>query len=501
MKEEQLGGFIVEKSNRNKANEISDVFSVTNVEGFIRSTDFFKKEVFSKNTSNYKIVSKDQFAYNPSRVNVGSIDYLKHESDVIISPLYVVFECQKSKIFPEYLKRFLKSPLGNLRIRTKTKGAVRDTLSFKSLSTIKFPLPSLSDQKRIAKVLSNCDLLIQKRKESINLLDELLKSTFREMFGSSLGNHKKFELIEIGNLATKIVDCPHSTPKYVDEVSEYPCIRTSEIKNGTIDWSSMRYISEDGYKKRVERLVPKQGDVVFAREGIVGDLAIIPPNVKISLGQRVMLFRLDENIMTPQYFWGLIKSDGIQHKIQGKTIGATVKRINIADLKKIKCPVAPFKDQQKYTVIYSKIESIKSQFILSLSELENLYNSISQRAFKGELDLSKIEVTDMEEKEPTKPETEPVGEPYQVGKATMQDNIVNIDEIIKNNFSDVSFSFQQLEEALQNTGVHVAYDKMKKFIFKSLEGESPLLEQVFEEIKSNEDNSKPDSKIMLKLKS
>ena len=71
-KKHKLGTLISEISNRNNRNQIDKVYSVTNSEGFIQSTDYFDKEVFSRDISNYKIVKQYQFACNPSRINVGS---------------------------------------------------------------------------------------------------------------------------------------------------------------------------------------------------------------------------------------------------------------------------------------------------------------------------------------------------------------------------------------------------------------------------------------------
>ncbi len=86
-----LGEYVREFSLRNKQGADAEVYSVTNTEGFTRSIDYFNKEVFSKNVANYKIVRSGQFAYNPSRINVGSIDYLKQSDSVLVSPLYIVF--------------------------------------------------------------------------------------------------------------------------------------------------------------------------------------------------------------------------------------------------------------------------------------------------------------------------------------------------------------------------------------------------------------------------
>jgi len=103
----ELGKHVRQVGQRNRSEADIEVFSVTNSEGFTRSTDYFSKEVFSKDVSNYKVVNPGQFAYNPSRINVGSIDYLRHGSSVLVSPLYIVFEGHKD-IHADYLLRYLK---------------------------------------------------------------------------------------------------------------------------------------------------------------------------------------------------------------------------------------------------------------------------------------------------------------------------------------------------------------------------------------------------------
>lgn len=158
-----LGRHIRQISQRNKGGAGTEVFSVTNSEGFTRSTDYFSKEVFSKDVSNYKIVRRGQFAYNPSRINVGSIDYLRPIERVLVSPLYIVFETD-SELYSDYLLRYMKSDWGNSQIRANTEGAVRDSLKFKNLQKIKIPLPPLDDQKRIAHLLGKVEGLIAQRK-------------------------------------------------------------------------------------------------------------------------------------------------------------------------------------------------------------------------------------------------------------------------------------------------------------------------------------------------
>ncbi len=120
-----LGNFVTEYSVRNKNNEDIPVYSVTNSQGFCR--EYFGKEVASKDKTTYKIVPYGYFAYNPSRINVGSVDWQRCEAQVIVSPLYNVFSVS-DELDRQFLYYFLKSNIGRQMIRAKAAGSVRDNL-------------------------------------------------------------------------------------------------------------------------------------------------------------------------------------------------------------------------------------------------------------------------------------------------------------------------------------------------------------------------------------
>lgn len=167
---ENLGKYITQQSIRNSGIENIEVYSVTNSEGFTKSTDYFSKEVFSKDLSNYKLVKRNQFAYNPSRINVGSIACLTATDYALVSPLYIIFEVDKGILYSEYLLRYLKSHYSIVQIKNNTQGSVRDSLKYNGLEKIQIPLPPLDDQSRIAAVLARAEKLIAKRKESVKAL-------------------------------------------------------------------------------------------------------------------------------------------------------------------------------------------------------------------------------------------------------------------------------------------------------------------------------------------
>lgn len=164
----RLGKYIKEISKKNKEN-IELVLSVTNKHGFIAQKDYFDKEVASKDTSNYKIVKKGNFAYNPSRINVGSLGLLEEYEIGILSPMYVIFECLKG-LDKQYLNYWLNTHNFSGNLSKFLSGSVRDSLAFNDMKLMKIKLPSLPEQQKISEVLSLADDEINLLK---NELDEL----------------------------------------------------------------------------------------------------------------------------------------------------------------------------------------------------------------------------------------------------------------------------------------------------------------------------------------
>ena len=290
----------------------------------------------------------------------------------------------KTKIYTKYIYYFLKSH--DRILEDGFKGAGLKHISKKYISNIKIPLPkSIDDQIKIANLLSQVEALIAKREESIKLLDELLKSTFLDMFGT----YDKLDY-RLEELCSEIVDCPHSTPKYSDNKTEFSCLRTSEFSNGQIDYSSIKYVNEEEYLKRVKRLIPEFGDVLYAREGSYGDAVRVPKESLICLGQRTMLFRPKIEICNSIFLWALVRSDIVFRQAKKKNKGATVGRVNVKDIKEFKVFLPPKPLQDKFAAIVQQVEESKKRYQESLNQLQQLFGSLSQRAFKGELDLDKM---------------------------------------------------------------------------------------------------------------
>lgn len=177
-----IGNVIEQISKRNKNNAIQNVLSVSNRQGFIKQSDQFEnRNVASEDTSNYKIVEKNDFAFNPARINVGSIARLTTFEKGIVSPMYICFRTQEN-VAPEYIDFFFESKHFYCEIQKRLEGSVRQCLSFEGLCNIPFSLPSLEMQQRIGKRLF---ILGQKIKTETDLLELLKKQKqylLRQMF-------------------------------------------------------------------------------------------------------------------------------------------------------------------------------------------------------------------------------------------------------------------------------------------------------------------------------
>ena len=374
----KLGDYIKEYSVKNKAGKDIPVYSVTNSQGFCK--EYFSKEIASQDKTSYKIVPYGFFAYNPSRINVGSVDWQHKENNVIVSPLYNVFSVSESILQP-YLLYFLKSPATIKYIDAIATGTVRLNLKLSMLKEFSIPLPPLSEQQSIVAELDKINELISLKKAQLKDLDALAQSIFYDMFGDPIENEKGWEVKNMSDLCLYIVDCPHSTPLKAENITKYPCIRTSELKNGSISWDTMQYLEKDEYEVRIARLKPIAGDIVFGREGSIGDAVILPEGYYFCLGQRTMLLRANIKIISNVFLHRTLLSDWIKQQIAYVNVSCTVAHVNIKDFKQFKVPLPPLSLQQEFAKRIELIEQQKAQISSTIKDLETLLASRMQYWF------------------------------------------------------------------------------------------------------------------------
>lgn len=293
---------------------------------------------------------------------------------------HVLVENGKAKL--EYLKYFLNQENLNKYIT----GTTRGKLTKSALESIKIPLPSLKDQIRIATVLSKAETLIQQRKESIDLLDEFSKSTFYTMFDEPIRGEKferkPFKLVSTVRQGLQI---PISERKSEGGVNRYPYITNQFINGGKI---------AEFIENPKPNVICTKDDILMTRTGNTG---IVLTDVEGVFHNNFFLIDYDRNLLNKKYLVSFLQLPEIKKLILKKASTTTIPDLNHGDFYKITLPIPPLKLQNQFATVVEKAEVIKKQYNESLIELENLFGSLSQKAFKGELDLSALRVLVEEE--------------------------------------------------------------------------------------------------------
>ena len=185
------------------------------------------------------------------------------------------------------------------------------------------------------------------------------------------------ETVKLEELCSDIVDCPHSTPNWLD--SGIPVIRNYNIVNGILSSEELSYVDEETYLERTRRAVPQHGDLIISREAPMGAVCIVPKNYKCCLGQRLVLLRPDEKLCNPYYLLYAIQSEFVQKQINAiDATGSIVSNLNISDLKKLNIPICDRIRQDKIAEIIKKydysIELIDNEIKLVNEFSKKLYS-------------------------------------------------------------------------------------------------------------------------------
>ena len=370
----KLGSVIKEYSVRNKQDEDIPVYSVTNEQGFC--TGYFSKEVASKDRTTYKIVPRGYFAYNPSRINVGSVDWQGCEDRVIVSPLYVVFGVDE-KLDQQYLLHYLKSDITLTYIKALATGSVRDNLKFSILQEFPINLRPIDEQRKIASILDRIDRVIELRKEELETLDNLVKSRFIELFGDPKDNPKGYSKKQLKDTCRVITG---NTPSRA--VSEYygdhiEWIKTDNIVSGLLNpTTATESLSEKGMA--VSRTV-ESGVILMAC--IAGSIASIG---RVCVTDRKVAFNQQINAIVPSdynilflYVMLQISKEYLVDEINMALKGILSK----SKLEEKTFYVPPIELQEQFAAFVEQTDKSKLAVQKSLGELVLLKKSLMQQYF------------------------------------------------------------------------------------------------------------------------
>jgi type I restriction enzyme, S subunit len=264
------------------------------------------------------------------------------------------------------------------------------------LEDFEIPVPATVDeQKRIAAVLDKADALRRQRRESLELTEKLLQSVFIDMFGDPAANPKEWPIHPLGELASKFSDGPFGsnlkTSHYT--TSGVRVLRLQNIGVGALKNDDVSFISREHYES-LPRHHCKPGDVIV---GTMGEpnlrAAVIPALLRESLNKAdCVQIRPKNMVTTAEYLCWLLNMPGTLATAQGLVLGETRARVSMGRLKTLKVPLPPFELQQRFGKVVGQLLLLKEHQSKQQKELEALFSSLQRKAFRGELELGRIEL-------------------------------------------------------------------------------------------------------------
>lgn len=419
------------------------------------------------------------------------------------------------KVLPEFFFYWLK--MNKKLLEKNSKKAVVPILNNKQLSAIPISYPkNTADQKRIVQVLSKTELLISQRIESIDLADEFLKHTFLTMFGDPVNNTNNWSFIKLSELGKLDRGVSKHRPRNAPELlgGDYPLIQTGDVSNAGLYITKYTSTYSDlGLKQ--SKMWPKGTLCItiaanIARTGILTFDACFPDSVVGFTPQKTSVS------LYVHFLMGFLQSI-----LEKNAPQAAQKNINLGILRSLMVP-NPDKDLLlDFEKIVNQTESIKTKYTESLNELNELYRSLSHKAFSGELDLSHLKfVVEEEYQSFTNDRTEPWHFEQEVKlviekKKDADSQVSNVEVKVKENItasithipflkteedllrhiskkcSGSHFTFEDIKEAVKGLDWTYDFEELKNLVFSLVRKKQ--IKQVFADASYKSGSSKSDA--------
>lgn len=296
----------------------------------------------------------------------------------------------KSSLIPRFLELLWNSPItaGQLRqVSNSTSGL--HTLSTTKIKAINLAIPSLDEQRQIVAVLDRAELLREKRRKAVALLDDLVRSIFLDMFGDP---DQSWPRATVENVARDTKGAIRTGPfgsqllhdEFVD--SGVSVLGIDNAVANEFQWRGRRFITEEKYKKLV-RYTVYPDDVLITIMGTCGRCAIVPDDIPAAINTKhLCCITLDQSRCLPEFLHShfLMHPDARRYLSQ-TTKGAIMDGLNTAIVKGLPITLPPIDLQQAFVDRIRAARAAKVTHTAHLAELDALFASLQRRAFRGEL--------------------------------------------------------------------------------------------------------------------
>lgn len=248
----------------------------------------------------------------------------------------------------------------------------------------RFPLPPLPEQKRIADILDKADVVLRKRQEAVSIASKTTSCLFYQEFGDPLFNPKEWDVVELDNVSHKITDGVHFRPTYTNE--GIPFVSVKDITTGQLRFDDAKFVSEEAHAEYIKRCHPERDDVLLTKVGATyGRPALVDTDRPFSIYVSVALIKPDRTKIAPVFLKEVLASDELKRQADRAIKGAGVPDLHLTEIRKFKVPLPPLTVQEDFVAKSRAIHTVEEKLRSATEQQSDLFNSLVQRAFKGEL--------------------------------------------------------------------------------------------------------------------
>ena len=319
------------------------------------------------------------FAYNPSRINVGSIDWQRHEDRVIVSPLYNVFAVS-DKMDKQYLYYFLRSDIGRQMIQAKAAGSVRDNLKIEMLKEMTVPDITVDEQRRCAAVLDRLHGVIVLRQQQLASLDTLIKARFVELFGDPVTNPIGWPVHQLSEFIEFLTSGSRGWAQYFTVDGEY-FITIKNVKNCRITLDDVQHIVPPD-NAEAKRTKVQEGDLLISITADLGRTGVVTKEIAEHGGyinQHLTCIRVNKNKLNPLYVAYFMESEAGKSQFQSKNQSAVKAGLNFNSINTLRLLVPPLEQQNDFVSFVAQVDKSKAVVQAAHVIARNLYSRRKQK--------------------------------------------------------------------------------------------------------------------------
>jgi type I restriction enzyme, S subunit len=336
------------------------------------------------------VVQPNDVLLNITGASIGRVSTFELSCQANVNQHVCIIRVIPELLSHRYLMHFLAQPSFQAHIDSSQHGGTRQALTFPQIRDFQIPLPPLTEQKRIAAILDKADRIRQKRKETIRLTEELLRSAFLEMFGDPVTNPKGWEVQPLNNVIRRIQAgwCAKGEERPFEN-DEWGVLKISAVTSGRFKSAEHKAVKFSDLVKTP--IVPQKGDLLISRANtreLVAATCLVEEDCeRVFLPDKLWKIHPDPMIANVEYLRFLLADPQYRQSITKKATGTSGSMLNISQKKLIEmdAPIPPLMIQQQFAQSVWKIFHLRQQKELAASQSENLFNALLQRAFKGQL--------------------------------------------------------------------------------------------------------------------